>query len=164
MKTFGLHLLLSLVGSYLFFLTTDWLPYNATTAGLFYLGLFALLWLTSSAYSPSYFRKGPKAVSLLAFFLKEVFVANIRIAYDIVTPRLHMKPTVIALPLSVQTDVEIMLLSCMITLTPGSLSLDLSKDRRILYVHVLYLGKGGVAEVKRNIKNGFEHRLMELTA
>jgi multicomponent Na+:H+ antiporter subunit E len=164
MKTFGMHLLLALVGSYLFFLTTDWLPYNATTAGLFYLGLFALLWLTAAAYNPAYFRKVPKGIGLLMFFLKEVFAANFRIAYDILTPHYHMKPTIIALPLSVQTDVEIMLLACMITLTPGSLSLDLSKDRKILYVHVLYLGKGGKEEVKRSLKNGFEHRLMELSA
>ncbi|CAN5896831.1 Na+/H+ antiporter subunit E [soil metagenome] len=164
MKTFGLHLLLALVGSYLFFLTSDWLPYNATTAGLFYLGLFALLWGTSFAYSPASFRKVPKGVSLLAFFLKEVIVANIRIAYDIITPHYHMKPTIIALPLSARTDVEIMLLACMITLTPGSLSLDLSKDRKILYVHVLYLGRKGVEEVKQSLKSGFERRLLELTA
>jgi multicomponent Na+:H+ antiporter subunit E len=164
MKTFGFHFFLALVLAYLFFLFTDLLPYNASTGLVVFLAIFSLLWLSSAAYHPSYFRKVPKAISFLGFFLKEVFVANVKIAVDILTPRYRMQPTVIAYPLSVQTDVEIMLLACIITLTPGTLSIDVSKDRKTLYIHALYFGKGGVEGLKKSFKTGFERRLMQLTA
>lgn len=164
MKTLILDIIAAYLITYLVFVNTDLIPYNATTAALVFLFVYALLWLSSAAYNTSYFSKIPKAVSFLAFFLKEVFIANLRIAYDIITPHYHMQPTVIALPLDVKTDIEITLLACMITLTPGSLSLDLSEDKKVLYIHALYVGKGGTAELKNNIKNGFERRLMELTA
>ncbi|AHM60100.1 monovalent cation/H+ antiporter subunit E [Flammeovirgaceae bacterium 311] len=163
MKTFSLHTIIALVLSYLFFRYGSLIPYTATTSVLVFIVVFTLLWLSAAAYHFSYFRKLPKAISFLLFFLKEVFVANLKIAYDIITPRYRMRPTVIALPLTAKTNVEITLLACMITLTPGSLTLDVSEDKKILWVHILYLEEGGVEEIVHNLKWGFERRLLELT-
>lgn len=164
MKLFALHSLLSVVFTYLFFTYSSVLPFNATTALLVVSILFALLWLVSALWDPAYFRKLPKAMNLLLYFLKEMFVANLKIAYDIVTPSLYVQPTVIAYPLVAKTDLEITLLACMITLTPGTLSLDVSEDKRILYIHALYLGKDGEEGLIRSLKKGFEDRILALTA
>lgn len=164
MKLFALHSLLSLALAYLFFAYSKLLPFNATTGLLVYLFSFSLLWLSSLLYNKAYFRKLPKALGLLGYFLKEMFVANLKIAYDIITPRLYMQPRVIAFPLSAKTELEITLLACMITLTPGTLSLDVSEDNTILYIHALYLDEEGEEGLIKSLKTGFEQRILGLTA
>ena len=83
--------------------------------------------------------------------------------YDVVTPTHYMRPGVIALPLDVTTDMEITLLANMITLTPGSLALDVSEDKKTLYVHEVYINNGDIEAKKREIKNGFEKRILKVT-
>lgn len=140
------------------------LPYSAISTSLFFLVVFFLLWLASFLYNRSYFRKVPLAIGLAFFFIKELLVANIKVAYDILTPHYYMRPTVIALPLSVRSKLEITMLANMITLTPGTLSIDVSADRKVLYVHALYVKNNDVELLKRHIKHGFERRIMKLTA
>jgi len=164
MKTFLLHCLLTVAACSVFFQSANpEVPYNASTvvaAGLF---IMFMLWLTSPLYHRAYFRKLPKLVSFLYFFLKELVVSNLKVAFDIMTPNLYMQPTVLALPLSVKTDLEITLLSGFICITPGSLSIDLSSDRKFLYMHTLYLKDNDVEAFKHSIKQGLERRILELT-
>jgi len=63
-------------------------------------------------------------------------------------------------PLDVQDDVQITMLANLISLTPGTLSVDVSDDKKNLYVHAMY-GDDPDAEVKR-IKHSFEHRIQEV--
>jgi multicomponent Na+:H+ antiporter subunit E len=71
-----------------------------------------------------------------------------------------MKPGVIRLPLSVTTDGEILLLSAMINITPGSVALDVSADRESMYVHVMHIRT--LEDAKLEIKNGFERKILAL--
>jgi multicomponent Na+:H+ antiporter subunit E len=73
-----------------------------------------------------------------------------------------MRPGVVAIPLDARTDAEITLLANLITLTPGTLSLDVSSDRRMLYIHVMYIDNDDLEEVRRKIKAGFERRVLEV--
>jgi multicomponent Na+:H+ antiporter subunit E len=73
-----------------------------------------------------------------------------------------MRPGVIAIPLNARTDVEITLLANLITLTPGTLSLDVSADRSVLYIHVMYIDNDDIDAVRRKIKEGFERRILEV--
>lgn len=134
------------------------------SAGNLFFGFFlayVLLWFSQyvTGWSP-YFGKLRKAVVFSAFFLWELTKANLRVAFDVLTPRHRMKPGVVAIPLDAKTDAEISLLANLITLTPGSLSLDVSTDRRVLYVHYMYIDD--VEEFRREIKDGFERRVLEL--
>ena len=81
-------------------------------------------------------------------------------AYDVVTPKFYMTPGIVRVPLEAETNLEITLLANLITLTPGTLSLDVSDDRKVLYVHAMYL-KDKQAFID-DIKNGFEKRLLEI--
>lgn len=164
MRVFFFHSILTFVVAFLFLRQgLAPLPYNAATASLAFLLLFILLWLTTWFYRRTYFRKLPKAINFIFFFLKEMLLANMKIAFDILTPRYYMNPTVIAYPLRLKTNFEIMLLANMITLTPGTLSLDISKNRKILYIHALYVKDNNTETLKQEIKNGFERRILELT-
>jgi multicomponent Na+:H+ antiporter subunit E len=111
--------------------------------------------------SQDYSNKAVKLLRLLAFFLWDLVVANLRVAYDIVTPTHHMKPSVLAIPLDCETDGEITALANMITLTPGTLALDVSADRKTLYIHSTYTPDA--AEMRRSIKEGVEKRILEVT-
>jgi multicomponent Na+:H+ antiporter subunit E len=71
-----------------------------------------------------------------------------------------MRPAVIRLPLDVTSDGEILMLSALINLTPGSVALDVSEDRKIMYVHVMHVNTPDISRAE--IKNGFERRVIEL--
>jgi multicomponent Na+:H+ antiporter subunit E len=76
-----------------------------------------------------------------------------------VKPRLDLQPGIFAFPLTVTSDFEITLLANLITLTPGTLSVDVSEDRRFLYVHAVDCSN--IEATKRDIANGFERKIME---
>lgn len=99
-----------------------------------------------------------RVLGLGAYFFWELIKANLRLALDVATPRFHMKPGIIALPLDVTRDREILLLSMLINTTPGSVALDVSPDRRTLYVHVMYMDTPEAARAE--IKEGFERRVL----
>ena len=69
----------------------------------------------------------------------------------------RIEPAVVAIPLDVTSDGEILLLSMLINITPGSVTIDLSDDRRTLYVHVMHMTTA--EETRREIKDGFERRV-----
>ena len=122
---------------------------------------FAILFAVRRLLRPSrYFEKLWQCLRLAGLFAWELVLANLRIAYEVVTPSHNMRPGVVAIPLDAETDAEITLLANLITLTPGTLSLDVSDDRRVLYIHAMYVDD--VEELRRSIKDGFEKRVMEL--
>ena len=126
----------------------------------FLMGFLALYISRRVVGSPRYFNKVGQVISLLGFFLWELLLANLRVAHDVLTPRHYMRPGVIAVPLDAETDNEITMLSNLLTLTPGTLSLDVSVDRKVLYVHAMYIDDA--EDVRRKIKDGFERRVLEV--
>lgn len=132
----------------------------ATFFGGFMLG-YAALWLSKPLYKDTrYFRKLPKAINLIGFFLLELVVSNFKVLWDIVTPSHINRPGIVGVPLSARTDLEIFIVANLLSLTPGSLSVDLSRDRKILYVHIMFLDD---PEKTRNaIKTGLERRVLEV--
>jgi multicomponent Na+:H+ antiporter subunit E len=97
------------------------------------------------------------ALELAGFFVWELLLANVRVAADVIRPRTGIQPAVVAIPLDVTSDGEILLLSMLINITPGSVTIDLSDDRRTLYVHVMHIKSA--EEARREIKEGFERRV-----
>ncbi len=100
-----------------------------------------------------------RALELAAFFARELVVANFRVAADVVRGT-RIEPAVVAIPLDITTDGEILLLSMLINITPGSVTIDLSDDRRSLYVHVMHVTSPDAT--RREIKDGFERRVKRL--
>ena len=97
------------------------------------------------------------AAGLAGFFVRELLLANVRVAADVLRPRTAIRPAVVAIPLDVTSDGEILLLSMLINITPGSVTIDLSEDRRTLYVHVMHMTSAEAT--RREIKDGFERRV-----
>ncbi|HUH17792.1 Na+/H+ antiporter subunit E [Albibacterium sp.] len=108
----------------------------------------------------SYFNRIPKIIGFLFFFLYEMLKANLQVAYDVITPRFFMKPGIVKFPLSAKTDLEITLLANCISLTPGTLIIAVSDDRKAIFVHVMYLEDRD--KFIEEVKNGLEKRLLEV--
>lgn len=102
----------------------------------------------------------PKAVLFAGFILRELVLSTLRVAWEVVTPAKKRRQGIIAVPLDVKTDLEISLLANLITFTPGTLSLDVSSDRSVLYVHTMFVDDPD--ELRREIKDGFERRVIDL--
>ncbi|HEX9787585.1 MAG TPA: Na+/H+ antiporter subunit E [Candidatus Binatia bacterium] len=141
-------------------MTGDFTPGNFVIG--FALGLLILFFARRVVATPNYLVKIVQAAELFVFVLWELILANLRVAYDVMTPGYRMRPGVVGIPLDARTDAEITLLANLITLTPGTLSLDVSTDRRVLYIHVMYIDNDDLDEVRRKIKNGFERRVLEV--
>ncbi|MFO7856226.1 MAG: Na+/H+ antiporter subunit E [Paracoccaceae bacterium] len=87
----------------------------------------------------SYFLRVPRLAALALLFLYDLVVSSLRVAQDVLRPLPKNTPGIVAVPLKAATDTEILLVSSLVTLTPGSLSLDLSSDARTLYVHGMFV-------------------------
>src|SRR5688500_3517567 len=126
------------------------------------LGYFILMALVKGgALEPSrYVSKVYFAIGLAGFFLWELVLANMRLALDVATPRFQMTPGILAVPLDATHDSEILLLAMLINLTPGSVALDVSEDRKVMYVHVMYISSPD--DARAEIKLGFERRILKL--
>jgi len=133
----------------------------ANLAAGFVLSFFALL-LTQRLLRgrSAYFRKIVQLLVFAAWFARELIISNLKVAYDVVTPKHHSRPGTIGIPLEVTTSAQITALANLISLTPGTLSLDVSDDRKTLYIHAMFIDDPD--KVRREIKEGLERRVLEL--
>lgn len=84
---------------------------------------------------------GTKVRDLLRFafyFIRVLFVANLQIAYEILTPGLGVSPRIVRFDVTGLTPVQRTMLVNSINLTPGTLVVDIAPDRRTFYVHCMY--------------------------
>ncbi len=79
------------------------------------------------------------ALHFLVFFTRELVIANFRVAWEIVTPGLRLSPAIVRVPIACRTDWETMLLANAVTMTPGTLSLEVDTTDGALFVHSLYV-------------------------
>lgn len=107
--------------------------------------------------SIGYFRRILRALNLAVIFLYELVKSSVTVAIIVLSPKRVLEPAIIAFPLSVKSDAEITLLANLITLTPGTLSIDVSDDRTTLYVHAIDAPDPDA--IVKDIKDSFERRI-----
>lgn len=103
--------------------------------------------------------KARRVLSLAWLFLRELTLSAIRVGLMVLRPRLDLHPAFVAFPLTATSDVEITLLANLITLTPGTLSVDVSADRKFLLIHAIDVGNRDA--LIREIREGLESKVME---
>ncbi|MBV2183957.1 MAG: Na+/H+ antiporter subunit E [Rhizobium sp.] len=109
-----------------------------------------------------YVRRMVRITSLAWLFFVELAKSAWKVAVMVVKPNLDIKPGIFAYPLTVTRDFEITLLANLITLTPGTLSVDVADDRKVLYVHAIDCADPEGA--RRDIADGFERKILEAFA
>ena len=100
-------------------------------------------------------------VKLILLFFKELILSNISVLRLILQPKMDIEPMIFALPTDLKHDWEITLLSSLITLTPGTLVLNVSDDQKTLYIHAIDVDD--VDEAIDSIKNSFEKAIKEVS-
>lgn len=125
----------------------------------FFLAMIALA--MCSLAGRVYVRRFWAIVSLLLFLGSELVKANVKVAYYTVSRLDRLKPAVLAVPLEPLSDAEITLLANLVTLTPGTLALDISADKRQMFVHFMHVDDP--KQAVHEIKTGFERRILEAT-
>ena len=140
---------------------------NQVTAGMVVFGIILgiiIPWITSIWWpeAPTAFRLG-KMVSYSLVVSWDIIVANLEVAWIVLTvPNSKLKPAWIVVPLDVKQPEAITILAGTITLTPGTVSADLSTEGHSLLVHVLHTEDPD--GVRDEIKERYERRLLEIFA
>ncbi|MFP7674126.1 Na+/H+ antiporter subunit E [Marivita sp. S0852] len=154
MNAFGLNLILALA----------WVAFTGTVSltGVltgFVIG-YGALWLIQPLIGTStYFRRVTAWIKLIVMFHYELFVSSFAVAMDVLTPRHRSRPALIEVPLDVKTDAGILLVTNLISLTPGTLSLDVSEDRKTLLVHAMFADDHDA--LRRSLKDGMERWVID---
>ena len=125
----------------------------------FVLGMGALYLIREQVGSLGYFQRAGRVLSLAWLFLYELVLSAWKVAVLVMSPKMDLKPGIFAYPLKVDRDFEITLLANLITLTPGTLSVDVSDDRSVLYVHAIDCSDPD--STRQDIAKGFERKIME---
>ena len=135
-------------------------------AGNFIIGfviVYLLLALTRPSESARTYTTQVRGImSFSLFFLKELVFSSLRVTVQVLSPTLNMQPAVVAVPLDIRSDAGITLLGNLITLTPGTLTLEVAEDRSQIFVHAMHVDD--VEAFRREIKDGFERRILEVMA
>lgn len=119
---------------------------------------FGLLWLLFRR--DRYFRTFVSAVMLSGYFIRELVLSSIRVAVSAMSPDMGLKPAIVHMPLDAKSDIEIFLIANLITLTPGTLTLDVTPDRSHLIVHSIYAADTDALVAE--LKSGMERRVREV--
>lgn len=137
---------------------------NFTLAGMavgFVLGYVAL-WFTQPIFGAGenpYFKRVTAGLKLLVYFHYELIKSSVDVAWDVLTPRARAKPSLVSMPLDAKSDLEILLVTNLISLTPGTLSVDVTEDRSTLIVHAMFAEDPDA--LVASLKNGMERMVIE---
>ena len=122
---------------------------------------FGILYIiTINNQDRKYFTILPKLISFFFFMFWEIVKANLVTVKESLYAKSKLKPAIIKIPLIVETDTEISLLATLVSVTPGTLVMDISDDKKVMYVHVMHLESK--EDFVDEVKNKFEKRLLEI--
>lgn len=125
------------------------------------LGLIAMFAMRRGFSTRFYIGSFIALIRLFIRFLYELVVANLEVLSIILKPRLDIKPGIFAYETELEHNWQITLLSLLITLTPGTLVVDISDDNKTLYIHALHMPEADDAVA--SIRNSFEKAILEVS-
>lgn len=115
---------------------------------------------TRAAARPGWFWRPARILRFALFYAWELLLSNLRIAHDILTPRHRFRPGIVRVAVPELTDRQMLVLNNLITMTPGTLSLDFSADRRTMYLHCMYIDDP--ERLRRDVLDSFVCRIREI--
>ncbi|GAB2569218.1 Na+/H+ antiporter subunit E [Gracilibacillus alcaliphilus] len=101
------------------------------------------------------------AIKLICLFFIELIKANIDVVKVVLNPKQNHQPGIVAVKTKLESDFEISILAALITLTPGTISMDFSSDSKTIYVHAIDVPDKQA--MIRDIQESFEKAIMEVT-
>lgn len=156
MNLFAINILLAVVWAAL---TAS---FTFTTLFSGYMIGFGALWVSAPLFSNDgiYFVRMVRITKLAIFFFYDLLASSFQVAWDVLTPWDMSTPRILEMPLDAKTDLEILLVTNLISLTPGTLSLDVSADRSTLYIHAMFAEDPD--QVIADLKSGMERMVLRV--
>ncbi|MBN2104926.1 Na+/H+ antiporter subunit E [bacterium] len=104
------------------------------------------------------------AAAILYFFkfLWEMVKANFHVAYLVIHPNVPIRPGIVKIKTRLTKETAITVLTNSITLTPGTLTVDINPEKKEIYVHWIDVKFKDVKMATKTIGGKFESRLMEV--
>ncbi|MFC0261088.1 Na+/H+ antiporter subunit E [Fontibacter flavus] len=122
---------------------------------------FGILWIiTVNRKDNKYFTILPNVVLFLFYILWKIVLANLQTVKESLYSKSKLSPAIIKFPLEAESNLEITFLANLICLTPGTMVLDVSDDKKVMYVHVIHCEDN--KSFIQGVKKDFEKRLLEL--
>lgn len=125
-------------------------------------GLLVIFVLRRYFHSRFYLFRLWSFIKLIFIFIRELILSNIAIVKIVLKPKLDMRPAIFAMDTALTKDWQITLLSSLITLTPGTLVIDVSEDNKTLFIHAMNIGE--IEDEINSIKNSFEKAILEVSS
>ena len=101
-----------------------------------------------------------KFLKFLLICLFELYVAGFQVLKLVLAPKLNLKPGIIRMKVDLKTDFQLVFLASLINLTPGTLTLEVSPDKKTLYIHALNIDDAG--KIVNGIRRSFESGIREV--
>jgi multicomponent Na+:H+ antiporter subunit E len=155
----ALQVVLNMVIAFVWMLLNSTSDFSNFAIG-YLVGLIFVFGLRRFFRQEFYMKKVWAIWKLIVLFLKELVLSNLAVIKHITQPKLNIRPGIFALPTELKSSFEITLLSCLITLTPGTLTLEVSPDQKTLYIHAMDIHDAEL--LAEQIKGTFEKAIMEV--
>ncbi|WP_227397131.1 Na+/H+ antiporter subunit E [Jeotgalibacillus aurantiacus] len=127
----------------------------------YFLGILVILAMRRFFKDRVYLIRVWAVIKLTILFVIELIKANIEVLVIVLRPKLDLKPGIFKYDTKLEREWEVTLLSLLITLTPGTLVVDVSDDNSTLYIHAL--NATDIKGTVESIKKGFEKAIMEVS-
>jgi len=138
----------------------NWVPdWQHIVIGVFVSGMAA--WITGDLF-PARFghlfdaRRYFWSLYFIPVFLWECVKANLDVAYRVIHPSLPIRPGIVKVKTRLKTDVALTFLANAITLTPGTMTVDIDKERGVLYIHWINVKETDIEAATKAIVTKFE--------
>ena len=127
----------------------------------YFIGMVIIFGMRRFFAAPFYLRRLWAIVKLLYLFVKELVLSTFVVAREVLRPQLAIRPGIFRVETQLRSDLELTLLSALITLTPGSVVMEVAPDDGVMYIHAMdtELMERGVLKSK----NMFEAAILEVT-
>ncbi len=144
----------------------NWLPdWQHLVIGLFVAALVAVLTGDMFVKRPHHFKHIKRYLWFMYYmpiFLWEIFKANIDVAFRVSHPDIPIHPGIVKVKTSLRSETGLTFLANSITLTPGTLSVDIDRDKGYLYVHWIEVKDKDVDRTTAIIVERFERILRRI--
>lgn len=147
------------IGLLWMFFQDDWGVLTFINGYLF--GIFVIFIVRRFLPSKFYLFTLQAAVKLFLIFISELFTSSIVVIRKIIKPKLNIKPGIFSLETDLEGDMEVTLLALLITLTPGSVVMEVSHDNKIFYIHTMDIPEQSDSVLRS--KNRFEEAIKKVT-
>lgn len=156
------QILLNIMIAFLWILLMDEGKLRFTTFFMGFLVGMLIIFLTHRFFGTQfYMRRLYACFKLLFIFVSELIQSSVLVLKQILSPKLKIQPGIFRYETVLRTDLEITMISLLLTLTPGSVVVEVMPDESVLFVHAMDVEKERGAILKQ-LKN-FEKAIMEVT-